>query len=528
MSRPAVLVTLLLIVSGVGLALRLPRLDLRPVHCDEAVHAYKFNELLTTGRYVYDLNEFHGPTLYYLTLPIAWLQGAGNWTATTITTYRVVPVIAGVALILLLLLLADGLGRGATSAAAILTCVSPALVFYSRYYIQEMLLVTFTLLAIGAGWRYVHSGRVAWLLLAGAAVGLMHATKETCIITLGALCCAGVATVAYRRGVLGEAVTIRPRLRTVPIMDAFLVASFVSILLFSAFFTNLAGPPASIAAYGTYFDRAGGSGVHEHPWDYYLRVLFWTWHKHGPLWTEAFIAILAVIGTVGALRPQRPDDPEHRSLLTFLVCYTFVLFVIYSAIPYKTPWCALSPLHGMVLLAGYGVVVVWRKVRRSTLAMAAAVVLLTAGTGHLGVQAWRASLDPIHSNSPRNPHVYANTVSDARKLTRFLERVAAAHAADEPFVVKVYVENSWPLPWYLRRLAHVGYWPAPPADADGSVVVASTDYFDTLAERLVGEYHLSHYGLRRDEQLLVYVHESAWEAFVAAQRTRAHAGRPQP
>jgi predicted membrane-bound mannosyltransferase len=56
-----------------GVLLRLPQLGMRPMHTDEAVHAIKFGALLETGTYRYDKNEYHGPTLNYLTLLPAWL-----------------------------------------------------------------------------------------------------------------------------------------------------------------------------------------------------------------------------------------------------------------------------------------------------------------------------------------------------------------------------------------------------------------------------------------------------------------------
>ncbi len=38
----------------------------------------------------------------------------------------------------------------------------------------------------------------------------------------------------------------------------------------------------------------------------------------------------------------------------FLAFYTLVLTGLYAIIPYKTPWCMLSFLDGMILLAGVG------------------------------------------------------------------------------------------------------------------------------------------------------------------------------
>ena len=77
-------------------------------------------------------------------------------------TLRFVTVAFGVGLILLLLPMADGLGPAATGWAAIFLAVSPAMVFYSRYFIHEMLLVFFTLLTLAAGWRYAQSRRAGW------------------------------------------------------------------------------------------------------------------------------------------------------------------------------------------------------------------------------------------------------------------------------------------------------------------------------------------------------------------------------
>ena len=141
------------------------RLAERPMHGDEAIHAIKFGQLLEQGTYRYDRNDYHGPTLNYFTLIPAKLSGAANLKQVNEMTLRIVPVVFGTLLVLLLLLLADGLGTGATIIAAILTAISPAMVFYSRYYIQEMLLVCFTFGLIVSGYRYVQSKNVGWAFI---------------------------------------------------------------------------------------------------------------------------------------------------------------------------------------------------------------------------------------------------------------------------------------------------------------------------------------------------------------------------
>src|ERR1051325_9976025 len=151
---------LALLAALVGaLALRVPRLDVRPLHNDEAVNAVKVSELWQHGGYAYDPDEYHGPTLHYATLPFLWLSGARNPDELKDAMLRVAPVVFGVALILLLLLVADGLGRHAVMWAGLFIAISPAMVFYSRYFIHEMLLVFFTALTFGASWRYLQSER---------------------------------------------------------------------------------------------------------------------------------------------------------------------------------------------------------------------------------------------------------------------------------------------------------------------------------------------------------------------------------
>jgi 4-amino-4-deoxy-L-arabinose transferase-like glycosyltransferase len=88
----------------------------------------------------------------------------------------------------------DGLGPAAV-AAAVLAALSPALFFYSRYYIQEMLLVCFTFGVIVCGYRYARTRALPWAVAAGICAGLMHATKETAVIALGCLFLAAVLVI---------------------------------------------------------------------------------------------------------------------------------------------------------------------------------------------------------------------------------------------------------------------------------------------------------------------------------------------
>lgn len=515
MNRSAVFVACILGTLAAALALRLPQLNLRPMHVDEAVHAFKFDTLWHTGRYEYDLNEYHGPTLYYAALPSVWLSGARDLSQTDAATFRIVTVVLGVGLILLLLLVADGLGQPATICAGVLTATSPAMTYYSRYYIQETLLVFFTFLALAAGWRYVRSRRVGWALLAGAAVGLMHATKETCVIALGCAVTALAITLVTRRKDVAPQ-PCRAIFRPWALGAATLVAVATSVVLFSGFLTHMQGPLDSVRAFGNYFQRAGEGGRHIHPWYYYLHILTYWRAGAGPVWSEGLIVGLSLIGMVVALR-GKPGIGGHTSLLRFLALYTIFMIVAYSAIPYKTPWCLLCALHGMILLAGFGAVTLYRVIRPTALKWVVAAVLIVA-CGQLAWQAERGS-SLKYCNNERNPYVYAQTLYGVVDLAHELDELAQVHPDGRRMLIKVIVDNCWPLPWYLRGFARVGYWETVPAAPDADVILASSKLQTELEPRLKDVYDVSNCGLRRDERLLVYVRRDLRDALTAHLRS---------
>ncbi|NTV82107.1 MAG: hypothetical protein HGA24_11875, partial [Candidatus Aminicenantes bacterium] len=92
-----------------ALLFRFVRLDVRPMHHDEANQAVRFGDLLERGEYRFDPQDHHGPTLYYLTLPAARAAGAGSLAGLGEATLRAVPALLGAGLLLLFLLFSGGL-----------------------------------------------------------------------------------------------------------------------------------------------------------------------------------------------------------------------------------------------------------------------------------------------------------------------------------------------------------------------------------------------------------------------------------
>ncbi len=498
---------------ALALGLRLVQLDSRPMHNDEGVNALKFGQLWEKGSYKYDPNEHHGPTLYYATMALGRLTGAPDFEHYSDSRLRLVTVLFGAGLLLLLPLLRDALGYKGMLWAGLLTAVSPALVFYSRYYIHEVLLVFFTMLALASGWRYWRARRLGWALLAGAALGLMDATKETFPMTLAAAAIALGLNHTWNRLLDASGAPVRAQpLKVGHLAAALGVWVAVALLFFSSFFSNPSGPLDSLRSYVPWLGRAGGDTAHVHPWSFYLHRLLWFHSGSGPVWTEALILFLAIAGAAAGFRRRLLDD-ANASFTRFLALYAFLLGAFYSLLPYKTPWCLLSFWHATVLVAGVGAAVLVSAVR--PLAGKTAVrILLLAAIGHLALQSWQQ--DSAYAADRRNPYVYAQTSPDMLNCVRKLESLAAVSPEGRRLLVKIITPDGdyWPLPWYLRSFRNTGWWDQMPADPYAPVMIVSARMRANLDDK--GTHLMTGYfELRPRVFLELYVQKELWQSWLA-------------
>jgi hypothetical protein len=242
----------------------------------------------------------------------------------------------------------------------------------------------------------------------------MIATKETGAIALAS------AAVAY-------AAVFRPRRMNWRAAGIFVLILIVGVWVLTAGRGQWKLLAQSAAAY---LERGAAGGVHRHPWFTYLE-----WMRG-----EAPILLLAAAGLARALSRTQPA-------IRFLALYAILILSIYSAIPYKTPWCAVSPLYALALLAGFAVQTLGSRGR----------ILLAAAAACLAIEAWLVSVP--YASDPRNPWVYAHTgpgVFDIRdQVAKFLQ----ISEAREQTPIDIYtLENWWPLPWYLRHYPNVRWW----------------------------------------------------------------------
>jgi uncharacterized protein (TIGR03663 family) len=500
--------------------LRFPLLEQRPMHCDEAVHAAKFGILLEQGEYEYSTIDYHGPTLYYAALISAKLQGAARYIDLSENTLRLVPAVAGLLLVAAHVMLIPYIGFPAAFCAALLTAISPAMVYYSRYFIHETMFVLFTFCALLCAFRYSRQGNFAWAASTGLFLGLMYASKETVIIVCGCMLLAVFLLIVIKRarGEILPWILMPGRHFALAAAAGMLTAG----LLFSSFLRHPAGIIDSVLAYQGYLWRGTGHATwHLHPWHYYLNLLLYFRANGGPIWTEGLIVALALVGGVATFGKRVSGMGADVS--RYLVLYTLLLVVAYSVIPYKAPWNLLGLLHGMIILAGLGAMRL-REYFCRPVARGAVVALLAAAMIHLGWEAWACSFR--YDADPCNPWVYAHTGKDVFPIVRQLEALARVHPSHAAMPVQIISrENLWPLPWYLRRFTAVQWWNGVSDSAPSApVILISPDMEPALVRRLYDvpppgqrEMYLSifdHYvELRPQVELRVYAAKSLWDEY---------------
>ena len=293
-------------------------------------------------------------------------------------------------------------------------------------------------------------------------------------------------------------------------------AAAVAALFYSSFLAAPGGVLEPFRGAGTYLDRGIDPASHAQPWHYYLGLLAYS-SSGGLRWSEGLVLVLAIVGAVTAWgRPRAARVPNAPSGRAISPCNVVIAAAIFSAIPYKTPWNLLPFYVGAIVLAGIGFSTLVHATASRAVRGALAAALVIA-SGHLGWQAWRASV--TYASDPRNPYVYAQTVPDAVRMATRIRELAALHPDGARMQVSVIAppHEQWPLPWYLRAMPHVGYWTAP-GDAlalQAPVIVASMDHTAGARRRLGDRYVSEFFGLRPEVLLALYVERGLWERFLA-------------
>lgn len=483
-------------VVAMGAFLRLDQLSARPMHADEATGARITAWRMESGNYKFDPRHFHGPLLSALAVPLCKLHGETRWQEMTKATLRTLPALAGICLVLVPLLGRRRWGDAPMLLAAALLATSPLLVYYSRMFIHEPLLVLFGALAILS---LVSKQRYG---ITGILVGLMFSTKESFVISILAWTASGVILAVENRGKLN-------RSRLVSAWRQYRMPAAISILTATAaacwFYTDgFRQPQGAGNALKTFFIYATGEG-HNKGFGYYIHLLAWPKQSAGVWWCEAPPLLLALSAYLATFRRDTSAD-KFRPVIRFLSYSAACHFLIYNLIAYKTPWLICLPWAHVLLLAGFGIAGFsnWRTPAK--LAFTSFVIMSLASQF---MQA-RQATGRLASDS-RNPYAYVPTCEDMEKLEPWIRQFASTSPDTMLEPMAVIGGGYWPLPWYLRFCGKTGYWQNPPEGIERlPIVFAMPEALDAVTEKLAGTHTPLPRGLRAEVPIYLFIRNDIW------------------
>ena len=553
-------------VTAVAILLRFLILGLKPLHHDEGVNGWFLTNLMRDGVYKYDPANYHGPTLYYISLAFAELFGLNT------ISIRTSVAVWGVLIVVLAFFLRRYIGRTGALFAALFLAISPGMVFISRYFIHEIFFVflsfaivlsvvlfierrragpfavvwsalvllvcflpsTLNLAAMAAGinsstvWEFRigffaveaalvffvirmllswNEGRPVYLMLAAASTALLFATKETAFITIGTLLLSCFSVAVWRR-----------LYRRDPAKDE--NDDIDDGALTWANFRAALGGNADILLIG-----AAAACVFV-----YISVLFFTsFFTYGEgvskaieaytIWTNTGSKDHTQNGYLGYLKwGMRIEAPililaaigaavalfkgRHR-FATFSAFWAFGLFAAYSLIPYKTPWLALGFLMPMCIAAGYALNELLRS--RDAGVKSVGVLAAVAAVAVLTYQMYEVNF--VHYDDDTMPYVYAHTKREFVDMVDEIEQFAEKSGKGKQAKIQIVSPDYWPLVWYLRDYPNAGFF-GRMSDADGAeMIVAKKEEQDAeVIRRFSAEYeYVGSYALRPGVDLVLLV-----------------------
>jgi uncharacterized protein (TIGR03663 family) len=153
-------------------AMRFWDLGHRAVHHDESLHSFYSWQLAEGQGFRHD-PLMHGPLQFELNAAIFLIFGDSDYTS------RLLYAIAGTALVALPFFFRNRLGRLGALFTSILLAFSPALLYFSRFSRNDILMAVWALGLVICMWRYVDEGKNRYIYFAAGLLALAFASKET-------------------------------------------------------------------------------------------------------------------------------------------------------------------------------------------------------------------------------------------------------------------------------------------------------------------------------------------------------------
>ncbi|MDQ1251469.1 MAG: hypothetical protein QG646_572 [Euryarchaeota archaeon] len=487
-----------LIIFLSALLIRMYELGERVFHHDESIHASFTLKLLDTGEYIYQ-PSYHGPFLFHTTAIIFHYLGINDATA------RLIPVFFGVATILLLFLLEKELGKKGVLWSAFLIAFSPSMVYYSRFFRNDLTIVFCTLATVAGGIRYLKNlntrKRYPYLLLVASSLAVAVASKENAYLVILMFGAYGGLFLVYRfysewrkgNSSLMKALQLKGSAVLPFLPELFLsifVFFFIAMMFYTSYFRYYTTPFEIVEkAFAHWMEmhriqRLGG------PFYYYIPIL---------LLYEIPILFFGILGLIHFLRKK----DKNFTFYIFLSYWAVASLLLYSYLQEKVPWLVVHIVLPFAILAGAFlgdfVSKPALKIDRSKVRiMMTGILALT-----LIVSLFQCvSVNFYKSMDPNERMIHTQSSPEIRDL---MTKIEGFNKKTDTLTLCVLDPDDmyWPLPWYLRDYKLAAYLRKPPSNLNYDAIIAPVEYqmFREISE---DEYASYNFTLRPTRDFILY------------------------
>ncbi len=422
------LTTIFLIVA---LLLRFLMLDNKPIHFDESINMWFVKKIWEQGYFTYDPTNYHGPLFFYLVHFFQLFTGFDF-----LSTRIVASVFSFLTLVLLWFGPKDQ--RTPLRWAAVLLLFSPAMGFYGRSGIHESSFVFFQVLTILSMHFFVaRDFKKFWWYFSAGLFGMM-ALKETFVIWILAL----LPTIAISYVLFGDRKSAKKslsELKTSFKTESISFPLLIILLIFGGIFTGFGRNPKGLADFFIALmpwlkTGIGGSG-HQKEFLYWAKII----------WQNDF-AILSGF-TLGLVFVRK------NPWLVFYSLFAVISWLIYSLIPYKTPWCIISVLWPFAMAAGFGCNELMARIGRP--ARAGVVSGLFILTTLQSMQMYRLQFrDPIDMD---HAYVYVNATYQMKEFIAKVQGLLEKNPLFREKTLQIGAEEPWPFPIVFSKFYKLNY-----------------------------------------------------------------------
>jgi len=512
--------TLGILIILFALLIRLFDLGERVFHHDESVHASFTLKLLETGQYSYN-PAYHGPFLFHSTAAVFYFLGISD------TTARLIPVFFGVAVVLLIFLLRKELGKKGVLWAAFLLAFSPSMVYFSRFFRNDLIIVFCTLAAVIGGTRYLdnlhNQKRYSYLILTAFSLALAVSSKENAYLVIAMFgAYAGIYSLyRFYSDWERERISLKKffslKITAIsPFLPEILLSGVLFIFTVMLFYTSL------FRVHETLFsivERAFSHWMEMHkieriggPFYFYIPVL---------LTYESPILIFGTAGIVHFLRKKG----KNFSFFLFVSFWAIASLLLYSYLQEKVPWLVVHIVLPFGILAGAYLGDLFSRTSGREQVSSSGAENISSGAdkspapkmrysstynlavGILALTLIISLFQCISVNFYRSMEhdelmTYSQAPQDIREL---MGKIEGFNKGSENLRIAVVDQHNlyWPLPWYFRDYEKAEYYTAPPGDGkyDAIIVPAAYQMYEEIPEERYASYNFS---LRPGKQLTLY------------------------